>query len=213
MIRGTLCLRELGCWAERVAQHRTTTINVRSCRLRPDGRSVQLWVEILANDQDLEGIKDQMQREAEDTEIVRVSKGKAFGLVICSKCIVAHALQDFVCTITSQRVNRDGSVEMQLLARRREVFQQLVDRLRSEGVKVDVIRLATKLAKVGGEKITVRQEQVMRKALELGYYDYPRKIRQKKLAEACGLSSSALSELLRRAERNMMLEFAMLFER
>jgi hypothetical protein len=103
-------------------------------------------------------------------------------------------------------MNRDGSVELQLLASRREVFRQFVDRLRSEGVTVDVLRLTSSVGDVDGGKITVRQEQVMRKALELGYYDYPRKIRQKKLAEACGVSSSALSELLRRAERNMIVD-------
>lgn len=205
MIRGTLCLRGLGCWAERVAQQRTAPMNVRSCRPRSDG-SVQLWVEILANDRDLEGIKDLIQKEAEDAEIVRVKKGKAFGLVVCSKCVVAHTVQDFACTITSQRVNRDGSVELQLLARRREVFRQLIDRLRSEGIQVNVLRVTSSVGDAHGGKITVRQEEVMRKALELGYYDYPRKIRQKKLAEACGISSSALSELLRRAERNLIVD-------
>jgi hypothetical protein len=82
----------------------------------------------------------------------------------------------------------------------------LIDRLRSEGVKVDVLRLTSSIDDVDGDKITVRQEQVIRKAFELGYYDYPRKIRQKKLAEACGISSSNLSELLRRAERNMIVD-------
>ena len=163
-------------------------------------------VEILANDRDLEGIKDQIQQEAKDAEIVRVRKGKAFGLVVCSKCAVAHALQDLACAITSQKVKRDGSVELQLLASRREVFRQLIERLRSEGVTVDVLRLTSSVGEVDGGKITVRQEQVMRKALELGYYDYPRRIRQKKLAEACGVSSSTLSELLRRAERNMIVD-------
>jgi predicted DNA binding protein len=161
---------------------------------------------MLADDRNLEGIKEQIQNEAADTEIIRVKEGKAFGLVICSNCIVAHTMRDLACTITSQRVNRDGSVELQLLASGREIFRQLVDRLRSKGIKVDVLRLTSSIDDVNGEKITARQAQIIRKALELGYYDYPRKIRQKKLADVCGISSSTLSELLRRAERNIIVD-------
>jgi predicted DNA binding protein len=206
MIRGTLRLRGLGCWAERAARDWDATINVRSCRLRPDGHSVQLWVEILADDRDMQGIKDQIQNEAADTEIIRVKEGKAFGLVVCSRCIVAHAMRNVACTVISQRVDRDGSVELQLLAGGRSIFRRLVEGLRSGGVEVEVHGLTSSISDVDGGKITARQEQIIRKALELGYYDYPRKIRQKKLADACGVSSSTLSELLRRAERNIIVD-------
>jgi predicted DNA binding protein len=206
MIRGTVCIRHLGCWAERVARKWGITINVRSCRLQPDGHAVQLWVDLVAEDRCLEQIRRQIRNEAADTEIIRVREGRAFGLVICSRCVVAHAMRDLPCTITSQRVNRDGSVELQLLASGRRIFGRLVERLRGKGVEVDVLRLTSNINGLEGEKITARQEQIVRKALELGYYDYPRKIRQKRLADACGISSSTLSELLRRAERNMIVD-------
>jgi predicted DNA binding protein len=206
MIKAALRLRGLGCWAEHAAQEWGATINVRSSRPRPDGHSVQLWVEILADDRKLGSIKDQIHNEAPGTEIIRVKEGKAFGVVICSKCIVIHMMRDLACTITSQRVNRDGSVELQLLARGKEVFRELVDGLRSKAVEVDVLRLSSNIDDVDGQKITARQEQIILKALELGYYDYPRRIRQKELANACGVSSSTLSELLRRAERNMIVD-------
>jgi predicted DNA binding protein len=154
----------------------------------------------------LEGIRDQIKNEAAGDEIIRVKEGKAFGLVICSECIVAHTMRDLACTLTSQRVDRDGSVELQLLASGREIFRRLVDGLRSRGVEVDVLGLTSSIGDVDRGKITARQEQIIRKALELGYYDYPRRIRQKKLASACGISSSTLSELLRRAERNIIVD-------
>jgi predicted DNA binding protein len=206
MIRAVLRLHGIGCWAERVARGWDATINVRSCRLCPDGRSVQIWVEILADDRKLEGIKEQIKNEAAGDEIIRVKEGKAFGLVICSECIVAHTMRDLACTITSQRVNRDGSVELQVLASGRETFKQLADGLRSKGIEVEVARLTSSIEDVDGEKMTARQQQVIQKALELGYYDYPRRIRQKELANACGVSSSTLSELLRRAERNIIVD-------
>jgi predicted DNA binding protein len=206
MIRAVLRLHSIGCWAERVTRDWDATINVRSCRLSPDGHSVQIWIEILADDRKLESIKDQIRNEASGDEIIRVKEGKAFGLVICSECIVAHTMRDLACTITSQRVNRDGSVELQVLASGRETFKQLADGLRRRGIEVEVARLTSSIENVDGEKMTARQQQIIQKALELGYYDYPRRIRQKELANACGVSSSTLSELLRRAERNIIVD-------
>ena len=87
------------------------------------------------------------------------------------------------------------------MASGRNTLKQLTDRLLSEGIEVKILRLTSM---IGGEKMTTKQEQVIRKALEMGFYDCPRRIRQKDLAKLCGLSSSTLTELLRRAERNMI---------
>jgi predicted DNA binding protein len=161
-------------------------------------------VEILADDQKLGPIANEMKEEAVDSEVVRVKKGKAFGLVACPICPAAAAMEDLRCAITSQRVDKDGSVELTILASGEGAFKQLVSRLRNMGMEVEMLRLTSRLDNVEEETITTRQKQVMRKAFELGYYDYPRKIRQKKLANVCGVSSSTLSELLRRAEHNIV---------
>jgi len=50
-------------------------------------------------------------------------------------------------------------------------------------------------------KMTPRQDRVLRSALELGYYDYPKKISTGGLAEVLKIKSSTVSEILRRAEK------------
>ena len=56
--------------------------------------------------------------------------------------------------------------------------------------------------------MTKKQEAVVRAAFELGYYDFPRKITGAALAHRLGISPSTISEILQRAERNLV-EFYM----
>ncbi len=51
------------------------------------------------------------------------------------------------------------------------------------------------------EPLTVKQEQIVKIALDSGFYDFPRKITEKELAKRLNVSQSSLSEILRRAEK------------
>lgn len=53
-------------------------------------------------------------------------------------------------------------------------------------------------------ELTPNQEEVLLLAVELGYYSYPRRISLRELADALGLSVSALAERLRKAEAKIM---------
>jgi predicted DNA binding protein len=165
---------------------------------------VQNWVEILAEDEKIDLIKDQIGDQVISSDIIKVKHGKAFGVVVSPKCIAAEALRDMTCTIASHTVERDGSIKLEVLADSRNTLKRVIDRFRSKGAEVSVVKLTSTIE---DEKLTSRQEQMVRKALEMGYYEYPRRIRQKELAKACGVSSSTLAELLRRAERNIIAAF------
>jgi predicted DNA binding protein len=162
---------------------------------------VQNWVEILGEDEKIDRIKDEISDQVISSDIIKVKDGKAFGVVVTPRCVAAEALRDLTCAITSHAVERDGSIKLEVLASGRSTLKQVIDRFLSSGAEVSVLKLTSN---VGDEKLTGRQEQIVRKALEMGYYEYPRRIRQKELASACGVASSTLAELLRRAERNII---------
>jgi predicted DNA binding protein len=201
MIKATLIVTGVSCWAENLARKSNAAINVHSFRPNSGGQSVQNWVEILAEDEKIGLIKDEIGDQVISSEIIRVKNGKAFGVVVTPWCALAEALKDLTCTITSHAVERDGSIKLEVLASGRGTLKHVIDRFRSSGAEVSVLKLTPN---VNDEKLTGRQRQIVRKALEMGYYDYPRRIRQKELATACGVASSTLAELLRRAERNIL---------
>ena len=201
MIKATLIVRGVSCWAENLARTSNVAINVHSCRPNSGGQSVQNWVEILGEDEKIDRIKDEISDQVISSDIIKVKDGKAFGVVVTPRCVAAEALRDLTCAITSHAVERDGSIKLEVVANGRDTLNRLIDRFRRGGAEVSVLRLTSN---VEGEKLTGRQEQIIRKALEMGYYEYPRKIRQKELANTCGVASSTLAELLRRAERNLI---------
>ncbi len=57
------------------------------------------------------------------------------------------------------------------------------------------------------EPLTARQEQILKLALESGFYDFPRKITERELARRLNVSQSSLSEILRRAEKNVITDY------
>lgn len=55
--------------------------------------------------------------------------------------------------------------------------------------------------------LTDRQEWLLREAIERGYYDTPRRITLVELAEEAGIAKSTCSEILHRAEGQVLKEF------
>lgn len=55
--------------------------------------------------------------------------------------------------------------------------------------------------------LTKRQEEVVRKALDMGYFDFPRKKDSTGLAQELDVSVSTLSEIIRAAERRIFKEY------
>jgi predicted DNA binding protein len=85
-----------------------------------------------------------------------------------------------------------------------QTIGDVLDGLKELGVEARVDRLTA----IGGKGIlTDRQEDVIRIALESGYFDFPRRIDSSKLADKLGISVSTLSEILRAAERRIFSEY------
>jgi len=63
----------------------------------------------------------------------------------------------------------------------------------------------SEIAKMTPERaLTSKQERVLKSALELGYYDFPKRISTEELSKALSLAPSTISEILRRAERRII---------
>ena len=54
------------------------------------------------------------------------------------------------------------------------------------------------------ELLTENQEKIVRTAYERGYYDFPKRIGVKELADMFDISTATLSEILRRGQRKII---------
>ena len=88
-----------------------------------------------------------------------------------------------------------------------EALTELVDALRDRaGVGVEVLELGRYDRRQGtavGE-LTDRQYEAVEAATRLGYYDVPRSVSLVAVADELGVAEATASELLRRAESNLM---------
>ncbi|WP_054844985.1 helix-turn-helix domain-containing protein [Sulfuracidifex tepidarius] len=72
----------------------------------------------------------------------------------------------------------------------------------TKGVKVIKVKKI-----LNNEPLTAKQEQILRIALDSGFYDFPRKVTERELAKRLNISQSSLSEVLRRAEKNVIIDY------
>jgi predicted DNA binding protein len=91
-----------------------------------------------------------------------------------------------------------------LLITDNETLVEVIEGLGELGIENRVDRLTP----LGGKGVlTDRQEEVIRKAFSLGYFDFPRGKDSYEVAKEVGVSISTLSEILRAAERRIFSEY------
>lgn len=75
------------------------------------------------------------------------------------------------------------------------------------GVVLGVPRISANVPPDEPCQLTARQADVLRLAVAMGYYDLPHRVDLQQLGDAMGLTASATSQLLRRAQRKIVRAF------
>ena len=112
-----------------------------------------------------------------------------------------RALTGSDCFLTTASSLDDGRVEWKLITGAEGSLAELVEKLELYGCEVE-LKSTTHLTKK--TLLTTRQEEIVRAAFEKGYYDFPKKITIKELANIFDISPSTLNEILQRGERKVM---------
>ncbi len=80
--------------------------------------------------------------------------------------------------------------------------KKMLQELASSGYKIVAVE-----EDPAADELTPRQEAILLKAFELGYYSYPRRASLMDIAKATGLSVSTVAECLRKAEAKVISRF------
>jgi len=115
--------------------------------------------------------------------------------------MVGKALQRQNCYVLGAKTLKEGTVEWRLLLTEEAVLKDLISDLREAGCEVI---LKKKRRRNDVRLLSHRQEQIIEKALEMGYFDYPRGISGRELARSLNISQSTLYEVLQNAERKLV---------
>jgi predicted DNA binding protein len=100
----------------------------------------------------------------------------------------------------------EGTISVNLIGTTTSIQKLLNEIEELPDVSIEVTR-KTKLKYIGKPQLTRIQEQILKAAIRLGYYDIPRKIRIEKLAVKLNRSPSTIAEHLRKAESRIIKDY------
>lgn len=139
------------------------------------------------------------------TELTDVSGEHMMGVVIARDCAVCNSLinSSSASFISSASTEADCSMGYKIFLNSDGV-PVLLNRLSKQRVAYKVEEISPISADY---KLTDRQLSIIKSAMEMGLYDFPRRITQDELAAKIGIKPSTLAEILRRAEKKILGDF------
>ncbi len=164
---------------------------------------VQIEVE---NEEDLPKVIDQVRNNPNifNVDISAIDKSKALAVFSTNQCMACRLLAGTECFLTRSTTTKDGRLSWTMLVTQKKALQDLIENLKRINASPKLVKL-TQITDT--DDLTLRQEQITRMAFERGYFDFPRRIGLRELAKMFDISTSTLSEILRKGQRRIMMRY------
>lgn len=193
-------------WVKAVNQGHSALIKIMDAKPSASTPEVQDFVEITSSKVSADQLINTLgsSKDIKDADLVRLGPHTVMGTITTQNCPVCSTLSGLNCSLLSAVTKEDGKMEWRLLLSGDDTLKRVTDRLDSQHVRFEVLELSH-LNNV--KDLTARQEQIAKIALESGYFEFPKKIRLEELSSRLGISAGTLSEILRRAEKNILTRY------
>src|SRR4030042_1023973 len=188
-----------------IPQKHPVTIRV-SDRVPYSEKGVKDLVEIAGPEEVMAEVLEDIKKNplVAKVETTITERGKVIGAVTTARCEICRILTDSGVFLISAESKGSGKVEWTLVVSDKSVLKNIFDHLKSKGVEADLVKL-TKID--DKESLTERQDKITHVAFERGYFDYPKRISLRELARMFEVSPSTLSEILRKGQRKIVLDY------
>jgi len=136
------------------------------------------------------------------TELTDLSRDHVLGVVVARRCKACASIigSSSAMFVSSAATERDCALGYKIFLNN-DGIPSLLNNLSRGGVEYRVTEISPISPDV---PLTTRQLNVLKSAMEMGLYDFPRRITQDELALKMGIKPSTLNEILRRAEKNIL---------
>jgi predicted DNA binding protein len=138
----------------------------------------------------------------QSVESVSTQRGTRTYRVVFTNPWGRRVVSDLRLVIRYPRILRNGTFTFEAVARMTQV-RALVRRLRSMGFAMRILSVRKSLETPLGAPLTRIQAQRFREAVDLGYFEVPRRITLKQLARKVSRSPSSVSRILAEVERKL----------
>ncbi len=139
-----------------------------------------------------------------EVQVVETDHGRLLGITRSENCTGCAILAKSDCFVGGAICRKSPSFEWNLVLSDRGGLRRLISRLERHGYAARLVRIA---AIKDSMSLTHRQREVLSTALDLGYFDYPKRVLLGELANRLGASKSAVSQVLRNAQTRVVTEY------
>lgn len=205
MMEAVISLKIPQNWMSEIPEKHPVTIKVLD-RIPFAERGVKDLVEIAGPQEIMDEVLIDIKKNplVSKVDTTMTERGKIVGAVTTARCDICRILTDADCFLISAETKSAGKVEWTLVLSDKEVLKGIFDHLKSKSVQAELIKL-TKID--DKESLTERQDKITHVAFERGYFDYPKRISLRELARMFDVSPSTLSEILRKGQRKIVLDY------
>ena len=135
--------------------------------------------------------------------IVSVSPGKHLATVRNARCGLCKSFEGSDCFLESGCSTKNEAVIWRIFTPNNTALKGMIERLRQEDCDVELLSVK----KVSSTfELTKVQDEAIRQAFSLGYYDIPKRITLDELASRSGISKATLNIILRRGQKKILYE-------
>jgi len=205
MMEAVISLELPDNWITDVVKQYPSVIKIIDSKAMKEGVRDLVQIEV-ENEEDLPRVIDQVRNNPNifNVDISAIDKGKALAVFSTNQCMVCRLLAGSECFLTSSTTTRDGRLSWTMLVTQKKALQELVENLKKINANPRLVKL-TEIEDT--DELTMRQEQITRMAFERGYFDFPRRVGLRELAKMFNISTSTLSEILRKGQRRIMMRY------
>jgi predicted DNA binding protein len=166
----------------------------------------QNFVEVASEKVSAEELLNHIRKSIEvvRSDLSKVGKNRIMGTVTTHDCPVCSTFAGLDCFLVSASTREGGKMEWTVFMNGDSRLEALCKRLDRNQVNYSILEISHQRQK---KQITLRQEELVRIALDLGYFEFPKRINLEELSTKLGISIGTLSEILRRGERHILSKY------
>lgn len=172
-------------------------VEIQTCSMLDAGGGYSM-IKVFDPDDSME-VGKHVQDNGECT-VTRLSQGHYMTFVLNRRCALSSIINRSGCFLSSAIPYTDTIIEWTLIGPDSARIHMLLRDMRENGYVFDV---QSSQNLVPEAVLTPKQEECFRLAMDLGYYDVPKRISLDSLCMIVGCSKSTLNVILRTAERNI----------
>ncbi len=192
---------------QEVARQDKAEVNVLDCR-NLNGRRVMMLLDVSAPEDEIGHVVYDL-RVLSNVEKLYSTKETPDG-ALCVAVLQRHPICQVAneCGVLCLRCpfnSVDEELRWDVLLKDQSDLRRLLDRLELSGMHARVKGITETRR---DSLLTHRQQEVIGKAIALGYFEFPRKIDLTQLAQLLQIKPSSLSEILRNAQRKILTRYA-----